>query len=273
MYIVKNLTEEREAPVVNMDWVKLFEPRVENQIHYRLYMPKLSVPSPLVLYLHGGGEAGEDNLKPLTTNLGAAQIAELYPDVGVMVPQTPSEPWKKHTIDQERFADGKMSGWTPEYLQKIFVIIHKMIAEGSIDASRVYVTGAARGGGGVLLAMSRERFLFAAGLAVCPRMTPDTYESLCSLTQEKIMLVLPYADINLYRNQYAVEGMWKLAKKGNRNAELLFYSREELEANGIGAKSDLTLEQKLVENHKIWNLAYQNVDGVLDWLLKQKRED
>ena len=148
-----------------------------------------------------------------------------------------------------------------------------MIAEGVVDDSRVYITGAARGGGGVLLAMNQEKLLFTAGLSICPRMTPDTYESLCNLTEEKIMLVLPYADINLYRNQYAVDGMWKLVKKGNKYAELLFYSREELEANGIGSQPSLSLEQKLVENHKIWNLAYQNVDGVLDWLLNQKKEN
>lgn len=267
------IKENRKCSGVNMEWVKLFEPKEENQIHYRLYMPKEVKPYPLVLYLHGGAEAGEDNLKPLTANLGAARIAELYPAVGVMVPQTPAEPEKKYSPHQERFAEGKMSGWTPAYFEKIFEIIQRMISEGIVDFSRVYVTGAARGGGGVLIAMNQNPSLFAAGLSICPRMTPDTYESLCNLTEEKIMLVLPYADINLYRNQYAVEGMWKLVKRGNTFAELLFYSREELETYGIGAEPDLSLEQKLIENHKIWNLAYQNVDGVLDWLLKQKKEE
>ena len=51
---------------------------------------KLSVPRPLVLFLHGGGECGEDNLIQLTGTLGALRLAEKWPEMYVMAPQAPA---------------------------------------------------------------------------------------------------------------------------------------------------------------------------------------
>lgn len=62
----------------------------ENGVNYRLYEPDAAGPRPLVLFLHGGGECGEDNLAQMTGTIGALKLAERWPDMYIMAPQAPS---------------------------------------------------------------------------------------------------------------------------------------------------------------------------------------
>ena len=66
-----------------------FAPVEENGVHYRLYSPEAADKRPLVLFLHGGGECGEDNVLQLTGTLGALRLAQIWPEMYVMAPQAP----------------------------------------------------------------------------------------------------------------------------------------------------------------------------------------
>ena len=64
---------------VDKVWIKDMDQFVayeENGVHYRMYEPECMGKRPLVLFLHGGGECGEDNELQLTGTLGALRLAE-----------------------------------------------------------------------------------------------------------------------------------------------------------------------------------------------------
>ena len=188
-----------------MEGLDAFTAEQEGSVLYRLYRPEASVPRPLILFLHGVGESGNDNFSQMVGTVGAIRLAERYPDMYIMAPQAPARP---KTADQTRasrqsFAEATMNityGWTRTYLSQICDIIRKMIAAGQVDPHRVYVTGLSMGGGGALCAMSVGADLFAASAPVCPTMTPESFAILRGLTHGKLWISAAYVDHTIYRH-------------------------------------------------------------------------
>lgn len=258
----------------------LFEQKQDNHVLYRLYSPASAEARPLILFLHGGGECGTDNLAQLTGTLGAIHLAKLYPDMYVMAPQAPKGMINSGSpmpnMNRQRFATSDMpgmEGWSRTLLGNICDLIRQMIAEGKVNARRVYVIGMSMGGGGTLRALSVGSDLFAAGAPICPTMTPDTYRILCGLTQTKLWISTAYIDHTLYRHKYIVDGIMALKDAGNREAHLTLYSPEELEAYGLATDPDMPLAAKFGANHASWILTLHNEHGILSWLTEQVRAD
>ena len=252
-----------------------FEARKEGDILYRLYSPKTKQPRPMILFLHGGGECGFDNLKQMVGTIGAIHLAEMYPDFYIMAPQAPqmmdfSMMVGRATTQSFATSDtpGK-HGWHREYLAGVCDIIRAMIDEGKVDMNRVYVTGMSMGGGGTLRAMSVGAGLFAAAAPICPTMTPETYGILCGLVDAKIWISAAYVDHTIYRHKYIVDGIMALRDAGNNNARLTLYSPEELEAYGIATDPDMPLQAKFGANHACWILTYHNEHKIMSWLTEQ----
>ena len=247
---------------------------------YRLYSPKAESARPLILFLHGGGEQGFDNEKQLLGTIGAAKLAERYPDVYVLAPQAPSDPGgfdfsKLPKMERMTFATsdfGGETGWHRKYLASVCDIIREMIADGKVNPKRVYVTGMSMGGGGTLRALSVGNDLFAAAVPICPTMTPETYGILCGLTDTKIWIATAYVDHTIYRHKYIVDGIMKLKDAGNKNARLTLYSPEDLAKYGIATDPELPLAAKFGANHASWILVMNNEEGILDWLMAQTRD-
>ncbi len=259
------------------EWADRFEAKEENGVLYRLYSPDSSGPRPMVLFLHGGGECGRDNWKQMVGTLGAARIAEDYPDVFVMAPQAPEGllPLKNgKPVMPATFAESNIkaeAGWHRKYLANICDIIRKFISEGKVNPDRVYVTGLSMGGGGTLRALSVGSGLFAAAVPVCPTMTPETYGILCGLSNTKIWISTAYVDHTIYRHKYIVDGILKLRDAGNNNAKLTLYSAEELAKYDIATDPDMPYHERFAENHSSWILTYNNEYGIMDWLMSQTK--
>jgi len=111
-----------------------FETTITKTIGARflLYHPKTLGQAqkkwPLLIFLHGGGEAG-DNLEKVKAH-GPPRLVETKDDFPFIVasPQTPTG-----------------SGWSVEVLN---VLLDELLARLPIDADRVYLTGLSRGGYG-----------------------------------------------------------------------------------------------------------------------------
>ena len=273
--ITKETADDRKIAVVD-DFTK----HEKYGVLYRLYTPKAKEARPLVLFLHGGGEQGFDNEKQMLGTIGAAKIAERYPDVYVLAPQAPSmpggfDPSKLPKMERQTFATSDFkgeTGWHRKYLASVCDIIREMIADGKVNPKRVYVTGMSMGGGGTLRALSVGNDLFAAAVPICPTMTPETYGILCGLTDMKIWIATAYVDHTIYRHKYIVDGIMKIKDAGNKNARLTLYSPEDLEKYGIATDPDLPLAAKFGANHASWILVMNNEEGILDWLLAQTRD-
>jgi predicted peptidase len=270
----RRMLDERDVTDVRTAWADRFEAQVHGSVRLRLYRPATTQPRPLILFLHGGEEAGEDNWAQLVGTFGAAHLARTYPGFFVMAPQAsasgsalppPRQPFASSGLDPD-------SGWHRDHLSAICGLIRSMIAAGSVDARRVYATGVSMGGAGVLRTLSVDPELFAAAAPVCPTMTPETSTILRSLVASRIWVSTAYVDHTIYRHKYVAEGVLHLRDRGNPHARFSLFSPEQLAKHGIAQDQDRPLDELFAENHGSWVATYEDEDGILTWLTSQVRD-
>lgn len=124
---------------------------------------------PLVIFLHGSGESGNDNnaqLKWGVMNFATDENMKLHPAF-VIAPQCPADD------DWSNFkSDGSTNGLTllpkpTRSMQLLIGLIAELIEKFPIDKDRIYITGLSMGGAGTYDAISRYPDLFAAAVPVC----------------------------------------------------------------------------------------------------------
>lgn len=147
--------------------VDLFtEGKFSSKLHYRDYQPKdQSQKHPLIIWLHGAGEGGEDNEVHITANRGATafiddQVQKIFDDPYILAPQTSSF-W----IPESTLTNGSLHGekQTGELIQLIEEYIE---THSSIDEDRVYIGGASMGGYQVWEIIIERPDLFAAAFPI-----------------------------------------------------------------------------------------------------------
>lgn len=151
---------------------------------YRLLRPKdydANQRYPLVMFFHGAGERGNDNVKQLVhgmNDFASDDVMAKYPCF-VVAPQCPNGvQW----VDTPWTADAHTMPDTPtEPLRLSLELITSLQAEFSIDENRLYVTGLSMGGFGVWDAVQRHPNRFAAAVPVCSGGDPSFAEQLAPL--------------------------------------------------------------------------------------------
>ena len=261
-----------------------FKPMEENGVLYRLYEPEADSPRPLILFLHGGGESGYDNLIQLTGTLGALRLAQKFQDMYVMAPQAPGgtldmyenfEVMKKRgnpfqvEIGMVPFALKDERGWSRHYLGKVCDIVRKMIKDGKVDPKRVYVIGMSMGGGGTINCVSTAPDLFAAAVPICPSMNGESYGQLLHWPNVPIWISSAYMDHQHGRHAYILNAFNKLWDEGRdrKDARYTLYLPEELAEYGIGTTEGISAKELDAENHNSWILTLHNEKGILDWMV------
>lgn len=122
---------------------------------YQVYVPKDWSPDrkwPVILFLHGAGERGDDGLLQTEVGLGGPirRHADRFPAVVVM-PQCRRGVW-----------------WTsPEMEAQIFAALDQAVKEFNGDTSRLYLTGLSMGGYGTWAFGAKYAGKFAALAPVC----------------------------------------------------------------------------------------------------------
>ncbi|WP_188369193.1 prolyl oligopeptidase family serine peptidase [Muriicola marianensis] len=135
---------------------------LRENLQYYLYFPEdyeedTDQLFPLLLFLHGGGESGE-NLEELKKNGPPKMLAEGYPfPFMVLAPQNPHKKkwWNVHAVMQ---------------------LLDSVMAHHRVDPKRIYLSGLSRGGSAAwdLAVQYPDRF---AALAVVCGMAPVPYAS------------------------------------------------------------------------------------------------
>ncbi len=267
-YTRKEMDEE------SVEGMEVFEPRKEGNVLYRIYTPKANGPRPMILFLHGGGNGGTDNITHIAADYGCSQFAQKYPDFYIMAPMAPERDISQmlRNFGKQDFAHSDQTGkfgWYREYLAEICDLIRGMIAEGKVDRRRIYVTGMSMGGAGTLRAMSVGSDLFAAAVPICPSMTPETFNILKGLTKSKLWIATAYVDHTIYRHKYIVDGVLALRDAGNKNVHLTLYSPEEFAKYDIATDPNLTYPELFSQNHMAWVPTYHDEHGIMSWLTEQ----
>lgn len=129
---------------------------------------------PLIIFLHGSGERGNDNqaqLKWGVLNFASDEIMKNYKPI-VIAPQCPmNEQWANFVNNELKIAsEPSPSG------ALVLELIDQLLTELPVDPNRVYITGLSMGGFGTFDLLARKPELFAAAVPVCGGGDPNTVE-------------------------------------------------------------------------------------------------
>ena len=140
------------------------------KLNYRILYPLNYSPDkqyPVILFLHGAGERGNDNEKQLFHGgdmLSAYENRVKYPAI-VIAPQTPKgERWMPINNEWSKFPEH--APMTPS-LRSVKELLDCFIAKGMVDTKRIYVTGLSMGGMGTYDIVCRYPNFFAAAAPIC----------------------------------------------------------------------------------------------------------
>ena len=216
---------------------------------YRLYRSQkadtMTEALPLVIFLHGAGERGNDNhaqLKHCIKYFLDDTVTNRYPFL-LMVPQCPNErrwvntDWSlpEHTMDSVPTAE----------LRGVMAVLDSLIDCGAVDSTRVYICGISMGGYGTWDALQRWPEKFAAAIPICGGGDPAYADAMKDIPiyifhglQDGI--VMPSRSIQMYD---------ALREVGNEEAILVTYP-------------ELA--------HGCWDEAFSTV-GLFGWLFGKKK--
>src|ERR1700733_1067839 len=145
------------------------------EMPYRLFRPQAAGNVPLVLYRHGSGGLGDDNVKQLGLGNRFGTRVWVLPEnqkrfpCYVVVPQT-DRGWIRYDFSQQPalelpgFGDGS---------RLAMEIVDRLCREFAIDERRIYVAGNSMGGAGVWNVLANRRNSFAAAVITCAGVSPD----------------------------------------------------------------------------------------------------
>ena len=127
---------------------------------------------PLIVFLHGAGERGDDNNKQLThgKQFLIDNFQSQYPAI-VIAPQCPSDSYwanvSRHQIgDKMEFRFG-LNDVATGPMQTLESLVQDWLSSGKVDLSRVYVGGLSMGGMGTFELVWRMPQVFAAAFPIC----------------------------------------------------------------------------------------------------------
>lgn len=204
-------------PAANAQSTNLFSPQSYTNgkgdtLFYRQLTPDANPKRhyPLIIFLHGSGERGSDNIAQLkwgVMNFATEQNLLKYPAV-IIAPQCPNNAgWTQPGRDRS-VTSMSMASSPTKPMELLLELIKKMKAQGQIDTARIYITGLSMGGFGTFDAIEREPGLFAAAVPVCGGGDPAKAASLAKLpmwifTGSEDPTVNPEYSLNM------LEAIWK----------------------------------------------------------------
>ena len=128
---------------------------------YRLFVPEnynAAKKYPLLLYLHGAGELGDDNEQHILYFKKAFAVGgDLLREAIILCPKT-DEWWE---------LDRALSGDRKGPLGSVMRLLARIRETYSCDPGRIYVTGLSMGGYGAWTLLGNYTSVFAAGIPVC----------------------------------------------------------------------------------------------------------
>jgi predicted peptidase len=220
---------------------------------YRLLVPKdfdtlnfskKNKKYPLILFLHGAGERGDNNLVPLThfaPYILDSTKREKYPCF-VLIPQCPKE--KKWVETDWKLLRHKQPKEISDVLKNVLEIMNLLEKKYPIDTKRIYIIGLSMGGFGVWDLVTRMPKKFAAAVPVCGGGDENVAHTLKNLPIWAFHGKLD-AVVKVSRTQNMIETI----KKAGGNPKYTEYPEVQ---------------------HDSWKYAYKE-EEMWKWLFEQKR--
>ena len=213
-------------------------------MQYRLFIPPhydAAKKYPIVLWLHGAGGRGSDNLRQISggnipgTHIWTTAEIQNKDPVFVLAPQVENtKAWSRPHVNVGR----------PVSLRLALEILDAIEKEYSIDRDREYIAGQSMGGEGVWAALATAHGRFAAAIALCSdgfdaEVQPDAKTPVW-VFQGEADPIMPVEEVRKW--------VAALREAGG--------SPKYTEVPGVG--------------HNVWDTAFANPDAAT-WLLSQRR--
>ncbi|WP_145093547.1 carboxylesterase family protein [Rosistilla carotiformis] len=223
----------------------------QQPLAYRLVSPAKIEPGtkyPLVLFLHGAGERGEDNarqLKYFPEQMAKDAQREKYPCF-VLAAQCPAGKQWVNVPWGDRVSS-RLPAEPSEPMQGVISMLRQTLDEQPVDRSRVYLTGLSMGRYGSWDLASRYPEWFAAAIIVCGG---GDEQQAARLTGLPIRVFHGGADtvVPTERSRSMVQA---IQDAGGSQIEYF-------ELPGVG--------------HNSWTHAYSDAAGAIDWMFTQVRQ-
>jgi predicted peptidase len=242
-------------PAFDLYQRKEFAYAEDKVLPYRILYPEnydKTKKYPLLLFLHGAGERGNDNEKQLihgATLFVSAENRKNFPAI-VVLPQCPENSyWASTTIDrtqqpyQIKFDYTTTAPWPQEAANEL---VKKLIKEEAVDPAKVFITGLSMGGMGTFESVYRHPDLYAAALPICGG-----------------------GDVALYDKRILKTSFWIF--HGDADAVVnVKLSREMVEKLKI-LKASVKYSEYPGVNHNSWDNAFAEPE-YLKWMFGKKRK-
>jgi predicted peptidase len=187
-YVLSIQRQDVSAVVASFLKLEFTDPVTQARMPYRLYVPRnmaAGAKYPLVVFLHGGGERGDDNEKTLAANQGgtvwATPEAQAKNPAFVLVPQARAV-WNggfgvTRNPNNEIFLGNVFP--IAQDTQTAHQLLMKVLKDHpQIDTSRLYATGLSQGGFGVWAWNLAHPDLFAAVVPIAAGANPAAVAAL-----------------------------------------------------------------------------------------------
>lgn len=138
-------------------------------LSYNLKRSPSKEAKPLMVWLHGGGEVGNDGRNHLTANRGAVVWTESGYDTSVLAVQYPEN------YSFKIYNNAEQLPIMQAYFEAQIELIQKLVAEGEVDPDRIYLSGVSSGGGGAFRFLMQYPDLFAGAIIVAAKDTVADY--------------------------------------------------------------------------------------------------
>lgn len=227
----------------------------KDSLVYRIFYPPgfdAAKEYPLLLFLHGSGERGNDNEKQLMHGASLfirEEIHSKFPAI-VVLPQCPAEDyWSNTSIIGTSQGDREFifkKGGTPtKALSMVMKLTQQLLSDGSVNKKRVYVGGLSMGGMGTFEIVGRMPNTFAAAFAICGGANTETAPQLINTN----WWIFHGAKDNVVPVKHSEE-MAKALKMAGANVKLTIYPEA---------------------GHDSWTNAFAEPD-LMNWLFANRME-
>lgn len=250
--------------------------QVEATYRYRLVEPPAAAIEgekrvPLIVFLHGAGERGNDNeaqLKHFVRSSASAEFQSAHPCY-VLAMQCPTgETWASLRLDGEgkRIVAPTFASEPTRAMRALMQAMDEIIAGRKVDPERVYLTGLSMGGFGSFDLAARRPKQFAAVIPICGGGDPATAPIL--------------ADVPFYIVHGDDDPIVPVELSRTMRDALTKAMAAKAEATPSGPAGTAKQSEKPAVmyreytkvGHDSWTPAYRfGPDGVLDWLFLQRR--
>ncbi len=221
-----------------------------SEVLYRIAIPEKIEEGkkyPLVLFLHGAGERGTDNIAQMKHGVPAilAGAEKLNEPVFLIAPQCPPEQWWSEP-KEDRMELNDAGGKNP-LIAAVLALVAETAKDQPIDPKRIYVTGLSMGGFGTFDLLTRTPETWAAAIPICGAGDPTKAGK--------------FKDVPVHIFHGAADDAVPPA-----GSQLMFDALEKAGAND----AKLTLYPGV--GHDSWTQTYADPE-VIAWLFAQKKPD